>query len=184
MSNGAANAAGGNPSGCAFKKVQINKSGRKARRQGIPSHCRVFPKGFPVPVGVGKSFFVGEITSVSANLVNLAHGSIFVHRLVFLKGGYMSKESRRVHLILENLNKLKNEFERLRQENEDLTLRVGGLESRLGDTMQRYEKLEEEHQRLKLAKALVSTGGDKAQMKMRVNEMVREIDKCIALLNR
>ncbi len=96
----------------------------------------------------------------------------------------MSKESQRVHHITGKLVKLKKEFERLQKENDDLRLRVSGLETRLGDTLQRYEKLTEEYERVKLAKALVSTGGDKAEMKLRVNELVREIDKCIALLNR
>lgn len=96
----------------------------------------------------------------------------------------MSKESQRIEIISEKLVKLKTSFERLRNDNENLSLRARSLEDQLGEALQKYKKLEEEHERLKLAKALVSTGADKAAMKHRVNEMVREIDRCIALLNR
>ena len=130
------------------------------------------------------AFFLGRKPSVTADFVNLAHGSIFVHRLLIFNGTYMSNESQRIDIISEKLIKLKKEFGRLQKENGDLMLRIDGLENRLGDTLQKYKKLGEDHQRLRMAKALVSTGGDKAEMKLRVNEMVREIDKCIALLNR
>ncbi|HKL02251.1 MAG TPA: hypothetical protein VJ911_01195, partial [Cryomorphaceae bacterium] len=61
---------------------------------------------------------------------------------------------------------------------------VKSLERNLYTGKSDLDALQKEYDRLKLAKALVSNTGDKAEMKFRVNELVREIDKCIALLNR
>lgn len=96
----------------------------------------------------------------------------------------MSNFSQRVEIISGKLTKLKKEMDQLKKDNQSLKLRTNHLEDRLGEELQKYKNLEEEYKRIKLAKTLVSTGGDKAEMKYRVNEMVREIDKCIALLNR
>ena len=46
------------------------------------------------------------------------------------------------------------------------------------------EVLESKYQSLKLAKTLTSSPEDVKNVKLQVNRMVREIDKCIALLNR
>jgi hypothetical protein len=52
------------------------------------------------------------------------------------------------------------------------------LESKLAD-------LEKKHENLKMAKVLSSVPGeDVHETKIQVNRIVREIDKCIALLNR
>lgn len=43
-------------------------------------------------------------------------------------------------------------------------------------------ELEEQNQTLKIAKSLTGAE-DKSEAKLKINELVREIDKCIALLN-
>lgn len=45
-------------------------------------------------------------------------------------------------------------------------------------------KLEENNKVIKLAKTLSETKENKVEVKLKINELVREIDKCIALLNR
>jgi hypothetical protein len=46
------------------------------------------------------------------------------------------------------------------------------------------EKLEAKCNNLKIARSVSTKGDDIQQAKMKVNSLVREIDKCIALLNR
>ncbi len=58
------------------------------------------------------------------------------------------------------------------------------LKSDLADESLKRKSIEEQYERLKLVKSLVSHTDDKTAMKFRVNELVKEIDKCLALLNR
>ena len=45
-------------------------------------------------------------------------------------------------------------------------------------------ELEEQNKRIKLAKSLAASGESSSDIRLKINEMVREIDKCIAFLNR
>ncbi|NEN22551.1 hypothetical protein G3O08_03410 [Cryomorpha ignava] len=96
----------------------------------------------------------------------------------------MSEVSKRVLSIKGKLEKIDKRFEKLKQENEELKRGSSDLQRLLDDEKRKTQSVQNEYNRLKLAKTLVSTSGDKAEMKFRVNELVREIDKCIALLNR
>lgn len=96
----------------------------------------------------------------------------------------MSEVSKRVLSIKGKLEKIDKRFEKLKQQNEELQRGSSDLQRLLDDEKRKTQSLQNEYNRLKLAKTLVSTSGDKAEMKFRVNELVREIDKCIALLNR
>ena len=44
-------------------------------------------------------------------------------------------------------------------------------------------ELEENYKVAKLAKSMKADGGKSTDIKLKINELVREIDKCIALLN-
>ena len=96
----------------------------------------------------------------------------------------MSEVSKKVLSIKGKLEKIDKRFEKLKQDNAALQRGSADLQRLLDDEKRKTQVLQNEYNRLKLAKTLVSTSGDKAEMKFRVNELVREIDKCIALLNR
>lgn len=66
----------------------------------------------------------------------------------------------------------------LLKKNEELNDRIALLENKLEDLDKKYENL-------KIAKVLSSVPGEEVHTtKLQVNRIVREIDKCIALLNR
>ena len=46
------------------------------------------------------------------------------------------------------------------------------------------EELEQKNQKLALEKGIMADGEEKQDAKIQINRIVREIDKCIALLNR
>ena len=46
------------------------------------------------------------------------------------------------------------------------------------------EELEQENQRLSLVKGIMADGEQSQDARVQINKIVREIDKCIALLNR
>ncbi len=58
------------------------------------------------------------------------------------------------------------------------------LRTSVDQQAEKIKELEQKYDKLKLAKALASESEDVHDARIKVNRMVREIDKCIALLNR
>ena len=82
-----------------------------------------------------------------------------------------------INLLIARLEKEKAEQVRLRKTNMELQKITGLQEARISD-------LEQNCANLKIAKSLIAESGNVHEAKIRVNRIVREIDKCIALLNR
>lgn len=59
---------------------------------------------------------------------------------------------------------------------------MDALRSKMIQQQEMLAQLEEQNQTLKIAKSLTDAE-DHSEAKMKINELVREIDKCIALLN-
>lgn len=72
---------------------------------------------------------------------------------------------------------LKSENQYFSSENNDLHNIIKLKDNELKDLQGKYEQL-------KLAKLLVTGSEDVHEAKLKVNKIVREIDKCIALLNK
>ncbi len=77
--------------------------------------------------------------------------------------------------ILDRCDKLEAECERLRQDRDRLRAEMRGQQERL-------RELQAEVQRLRLAEGLSGATTDKAKSQARINLLLREVDKCIALL--
>jgi len=69
-------------------------------------------------------------------------------------------------------------------DNEQLKQQIAELSQRLRAKDQELKVLESKYHSLRLAKTLSPSYDDAKNVKSQVNRMVREIDKCIALLNR
>ena len=82
----------------------------------------------------------------------------------------------KVDTIVSLLEKSEKECTRLQKEKLQLTEQV-----KLKTTA--FEEMERKYNTLKLAKAVLGSDGNAHDAKIRVNRIVREIDKCIALLN-
>lgn len=61
--------------------------------------------------------------------------------------------------------------------------RMEDLQSELENLKRENKELSEELKRTKVANALSGSDGNSYEAKVRINQLVREIDKCIALLN-
>ncbi len=83
----------------------------------------------------------------------------------------------RIRQVVELYKKERTENEQLKKKGVELEERVKLDDNRLID-------LEEKYNKLKISKALIVSSNDVHDAKLKVNRMVREIDKCIALLNR
>ena len=87
------------------------------------------------------------------------------------------------------LNELKFKVERLiklyissLEQNKSLESKVQELQSELENVKREKQDLNDKLKTTKVASA-ISSGEGSYEAKMRINQLVREIDKCIALLN-
>lgn len=96
----------------------------------------------------------------------------------------MSDQSTVVPAILNNLERLEKRLHHLVEENQNLQQAQQDLNRKNSELLHKLKEQESEIKRLKIAKTLVSSTEDNTAVKQKVNELVREIDKCIALLNK
>jgi len=90
-----------------------------------------------------------------------------------------------IFLLLEdNIKRLIHVADDLRVNNSELKQQVDGLSEIIRVKDKEIEALESKYQNLKLTRNLISSPEDIKNVKLQVNRMVREIDKCIALLNK
>jgi peptidoglycan hydrolase CwlO-like protein len=83
----------------------------------------------------------------------------------------------KVKKLLSLYNDLKAENTELKSQSEENKTIIKNKEAELDFLKNKYNKL-------KLAKSLLASTGDSHDAKIKINRIVREIDKCIALLNR
>lgn len=87
-------------------------------------------------------------------------------------------------ILNRKLDKLLDKYNNLLAENKDLKTENEAFNNKLHDREARIKELEIKYERIKLSGALLGEGENATEAKKRINELVREIDKCVALLNR
>jgi len=75
------------------------------------------------------------------------------------------------------INRQHEDYEQLKKRNEDLNSKIQQKELLI-------KVLEEQNKKLKLAKSFLAESEDVHDAKIKINRLVREIDRCIALLNK
>lgn len=85
--------------------------------------------------------------------------------------------NRKLDELLIRYNNLKSECSDLKNGNEVLKKEIQDREARL-------KELEIKYERVKLSGALLGEGENAIVARKKINELVREIDRCVALLNR
>jgi predicted nucleic acid-binding Zn-ribbon protein len=83
----------------------------------------------------------------------------------------------KIQLLKQRMEEHKNNYSRLASEYRELSDRISEQEKNI-------KQLKNENKTLKLAKAFVSDSEASKDARLQINRIVREIDKCIALLNR
>ena len=87
----------------------------------------------------------------------------------------------RLHKKLESL--VAN-YQQLKEDLKASNQKVDVLSKQLGEHNQTIQQLNEKNKVLKLSSSIQGKQGDNKAAKQKINELVREIDKCIALLNK
>jgi len=83
----------------------------------------------------------------------------------------------KIKKIIDLYDKEKNKNDLLVRENHELKEKVKIVEQNLNEIKTKYDKL-------KIAKTIMTSSNNLHDARLKVNRMVREIDRCIALLNR
>jgi regulator of replication initiation timing len=89
----------------------------------------------------------------------------------------------RLALIREKVEKLLQENARLKMENDRLSAERSDFQKTIDLQKNALAEAAETNKMIKLAKNLSLSGSDSFDVKIKINEMVKEIDRCIDLLN-
>jgi chromosome segregation ATPase len=85
--------------------------------------------------------------------------------------------NRKLDELLSRFNNLKSELADIRRVNEELKLALQERDSRI-------KELELKYERIRISGALLGESENSLEAKRKINDLVREIDRCVALLNR
>jgi chromosome segregation ATPase len=93
------------------------------------------------------------------------------------------RESEELVLLKTRVSELISRFEQTTAELRNARSENEKLIYELRERDEKYAELENEYNRLKLSGAILGDGENTLEAKKRINNLVREIDNCIALLN-
>jgi predicted nuclease with TOPRIM domain len=85
--------------------------------------------------------------------------------------------------IRQKIQSVKTRLQEQMEENDQLRKQFEDLQTELQQKKSLIDELEQKNQKLSLVKGIVAEG-DNHDARIQINRIVREIDKCIALLNR
>lgn len=74
-------------------------------------------------------------------------------------------------------------FQQLKKENEELYAMVDKSEKEIDSLRQKLEQKQHDYDSLKMAKMIEITDGDLSGAKERLSKLIREVNKCIAILS-
>jgi chromosome segregation ATPase len=94
----------------------------------------------------------------------------------------VSEAQHYIKSINEKLQRLLKQYHHLQKENKKLAEALAGYAEKEKEATQKIDEL---HQQLLIAKSatLQMSGADKAAFEKRINQYIKEVDKCIALLS-
>ncbi len=87
-----------------------------------------------------------------------------------------------VKSLKEKIHRLFGEFEKVEQRNIGQAEEIPVLQNRIRQLEEQLAQITNKYENLKLAKGF-EPGGDNRAVRQKINRVVREIDKCVALLN-
>ena len=82
------------------------------------------------------------------------------------------------------VEKLVNLHEKLMQDYQQLKTKQEQLNSQIHSQQQQISELEEKNRVIRLAQMVSGSDQNTREIKLKINEYIREIDRCLALINR
>ena len=111
---------------------------------------------------------------------NLQVNCIFVYNFGIVM---TDEEKKRLSTFEARLRHLIFLYDELRRENAELKQLLKTKQEECEQVHAEYEALEDDYTNLKTAMTISLNGSDVKETKLRLSKLVREVDKCIALLN-
>lgn len=94
------------------------------------------------------------------------------------------EQNEMIGTLRQKVNKVISLYTNLKHENDKLYQQQKELKETLKIKETELEFYKNKYNKLKLAKSIVASSAESHDAKIKINRIVREIDKCIALLNR
>jgi chromosome segregation ATPase len=82
-----------------------------------------------------------------------------------------------------NFKKIIHQYEAKKEEARNLKLQIETLEQQISSLKEENREFKSKYESTSITKAFIDASGSNHDAKIKVNRIVREIDKCIALLN-
>ncbi|CAM1367226.1 conserved hypothetical protein [Tenacibaculum sediminilitoris] len=95
----------------------------------------------------------------------------------------MSNPLEAIHLLEDKLKNLLSNYEFLKEENKILLQSNAELQILLEEKERQLKEQQRKFNLLKVAKTIEGSNENTRETKLKINALVREIDKCITLLN-
>ncbi len=95
----------------------------------------------------------------------------------------MSKSEKVLATFQTRVRQMILQFQELKKENKELYDIIGQNEQQIKELKERLEQQERDYQSLKMAKMMEITNGDLQGAKDRLAKMIRDVNKCIAVLS-
>lgn len=95
----------------------------------------------------------------------------------------MDKKTAKLEQILSKINKMLDRHIQVQEENIKLRQENNDLKTQLEEQSKKIQHLEKEMKSVLVAKSIGENEEDKQIVKKKINEFIREIDKCIGMLN-
>ena len=95
----------------------------------------------------------------------------------------MSKIFKAIHILEDKLKNILSNYEFLKEENEALLQNNTKLHLLLEEKEQQLKNQQEKYDLLKVAKTIEGSKENTRDTKLKINALIREIDKCITQLN-
>lgn len=89
-----------------------------------------------------------------------------------------------IQTLTSNIQEIKSLHNKVLKENEELKGEITELLAKLDLKEKENEEFTKKYESLKLAKTIAASSSDAHDAKVKLNRIVREIDKCISLLNK
>ncbi len=95
----------------------------------------------------------------------------------------MNKLFEIVNTLEAKLSKILGDYTILQQENLKLLQQINNLQQQLNKKQAMIDDLEKKYESLRVANTIVGSKEDKHATKLKINTLIREIDKCIVQLS-
>ena len=94
-----------------------------------------------------------------------------------------AQEEQALHLFETRVRQLILSYQKLAQDNQRLQQELVEKQQALDEALAQNQQLNMDYNNLKLARMMTVNGEDPQSAKNRLSRLIREVDKCIALLN-